>query len=115
MKSDKAERQFSAAARRLLFRPVEGPSEPETGAVGAVGRHVRVKVTMNLDGDLVEHFKRRAKEEGRPYQILINDALREGVFGSRPDRLAAEVSRSLLLDEHFLAELTARLQSNPED
>ena len=107
MKPSRTDQQLSEAARRLLFKRGTERESP----VGAVGRHVRVKVTMNLDGDLIEYFKRRGREEGRPYQLLLNDALREYVQGSRTERLAAEVGEQLLGDEAFLDGLKAKLRS----
>ena len=103
---------FSKATRRLLFREPEAKRGekiieqkiPGAGKSAAERpqRHVRVKVTMNVDGDVVEYFKKQGKEEGRPYQTLMNQILREYVNGSRPERLAESVSQVLLNDEEFL-------------
>ncbi|MCC6954903.1 MAG: BrnA antitoxin family protein [Deltaproteobacteria bacterium] len=106
MKPDRSDQHLSEAARRLLFRGGEEPKSP----VGAVGRHVRVKVTMNVDGDLIEYFKTRSREEGRPYQLLMNDALREYVQGTKPERLAAEVGERLLNDPAFIDDLKSKLR-----
>ena len=65
-------------------------------------RHVRQKVTMNLDSDIIEFFKLRADEEGTPYQFLINQVLRDHVRGNRVDQLAKEVSELLLEDQSFI-------------
>jgi hypothetical protein len=68
-------------------------------------RHVRQKVTINLDQDIIEFFKLRAEDEGTPYQFLINQILRDYVRGNRVDQLARDVSEQLLGDQSFLQRL----------
>lgn len=64
---------------------------------------------MNIDGDTVAFFKARAKEDGRPYQTLMNQVLREFASGSRPERVAEEVAQLLLSSEEFLMALGERV------
>lgn len=40
---------------------------------------VRKTVTMNLDIDIIEYFKRESKRTGIPYQNIINMYLRQCV------------------------------------
>ena len=46
-----------------------------------IGR-VRKRVTINIDGEIVDYFKNEAKQTGLPYQSLINmylgQCVREG-------------------------------------
>ncbi len=35
----------------------------------------KTRITIYLDDDILEAFRRRAEKEGRGYQTLINDAL----------------------------------------
>ena len=83
------------------------PNKPPTydsgkSAAQVPTRHVRQKVTMNLDSDIIEFFKARAEQEGTPYQFLINQILRDYVRGNRVDQLAKEVSAHLLKDPTFI-------------
>lgn len=40
----------------------------------------KIRITIRLDGDLIEHFKQRVRRAGGGnYQTLINDALREHI------------------------------------
>ena len=96
---------FSRATRRILFKEKEPAKIPGAGKSAAERpeRHVRVKVTMNMDGDIVAFFKERAKEDGRPYQTLMNQVLRDYVSGTRPERVAEQVAGLLLEDEAFLS------------
>ena len=104
---------FRRATRRLLFEPVlhEVQNIPGAGksAAEVAEKHTRVKVTINLDGDVIAHFKEQARAEGRAYQSLVNQVLREHVEGSRPERIAAEVRRMLLEDRSFLQALRKSL------
>ncbi len=113
---------FNKATRRLLFGNAERKIEsvqterriPGAGKSAAERpeRHVRVKVTMNVDGDVVEYFKQRGKEENRPYQTLMNQVLKEYVKGSRVERLAESVSQLLREDEEFLHAVSQKVRSD---
>ena len=82
--------------------------EPRVSAAAGADRHTRVKITINLDGDVINHFKAIAKQEGRPYQSLINQVLREHILGSRPEQLADQVQQRLLANDNFLSELAKK-------
>jgi uncharacterized protein (DUF4415 family) len=113
---------FNKATRRLLFRDApaeENPAELIPGAGKSAAetpeRHIRIKVTMNLDGDVVAFFKARAKNEGQPYQSLINQILRDYVSGSRPERMAKDVAEVLLQDSAFLDNLAQKIAGHEKD
>ncbi|MCB0323762.1 MAG: BrnA antitoxin family protein [Bdellovibrionales bacterium] len=100
---------FRRATRRLLFpepEPVQSIPGAGTSAAAESDKHARVKVTINLDGDIVAHFKEQAKCEGIPYQSLINRTLREFMLGAKPERMAKEVGGVLLDDHEFLEQLS---------
>lgn len=104
---------FRSATRRLLFKEPEKVQDiPGAGRSAAEesDKHVRVKVTINLDGDVISHFKARSKKEGVPYQTLINQTLREHMHGSRPEQLALRAAELLLEDEEFLTAIASRVQ-----
>ncbi|MBL7663466.1 BrnA antitoxin family protein [bacterium] len=92
---------FSNAAKRALF----GKSQERQSAAKDPDRHLRVKVTMNLDGDIVRFFKEQADEEGLGYQVLINRALREFIDGGKPAKLAQDVIKEILANPELLAQL----------
>jgi uncharacterized protein (DUF4415 family) len=106
------EQIFRRAARRVLFdKPEEVQDIPGAGRSAAedAQRHTRVKITINLDGDVIGFFKEWAKEEGLPYQNLINRVLREYAQGGRPEKIAQSVSSILLRDQGFIELLKKRL------
>lgn len=102
---------FDKATRRLLFgderREIPGAG---TSAARRPKRHTKVKVTINLDGDIINHFKERSAEDGIGYQLLINRALREAMEGSAPERIAREAGEMLLANESFLEAVAARIK-----
>lgn len=102
---------FHKVTRGLLFQKAAEKQIPGLGssAVKMPTRHLRYKVTMNLDGDIVDYFKKKAERAGRPYQLLINDVLREHIEGSRPEQMAKAVGEIILGDDSFLERLREKL------
>lgn len=111
MSNDEQEQKLAAATRKLLFRNAPLAERVERKSAADVPeRHVRIKITMNLDGDIVNHFKERAGREGRSYQFLINEALRDSIEGSKTERLAAEVRATLLTDDQFIQKMSEKIR-----
>jgi predicted DNA binding CopG/RHH family protein len=58
----------------------------------------KVKITINLDSDLLELLREMANDRGAPYQTLINRLLRQVAMGkksldeSRLDKLERELA-----------------------
>jgi len=109
---------FHQLTKRVLFR-----GETERGLVGSIPgagtsaariprKHTKVKVTLNLDGDIVDALKVKAQELGLGYQVLMNQLLRESIEGSTPERLAKEVGSLLAADPSFLFQLSRSLKEN---
>jgi len=89
----KKEYDFSKA-KRGVFRELP-PLEERA-------RHTKVRITIMLDLDVLDFFKKQAAKPGaQPYQTQINQALREYVsLGHSPLR------DDLLKDERFIARLS---------
>jgi uncharacterized protein (DUF4415 family) len=78
----------------------------------AIGRPMKVRITITLDQDLVEHFKAEAAKPGAlPYQTQINQTLRKAMLGEelRSDQTEA-IKAALLKDPDFVRALADRLQ-----
>lgn len=100
---------FQGASKRALFgKQKRIPGEGYTAA-DKPKRHAKLKITINLDGDLVNHFKDKAKRERSSYQLLINQALREQVEGTSSERIAKTVGLILLQDKSFMERLGTEL------
>jgi uncharacterized protein (DUF4415 family) len=64
--------------------------------------HAKVRVTIALDSDIVEHFKQAAARTGAlPYQTQINQVLRMAMEHSSSETLKSE----LLKDKAFIRSL----------
>lgn len=58
----------------------------------------KVKITINVDEDLLLELRNMAEKTGTPYQTLLNRVLKDALImkrdeGSRLDRLEREVER----------------------
>jgi len=58
----------------------------------------KTRITIHLDDDVLEAFRERADAEGRGYQTMINEALREHLGQSR-ERVSAETIRQIIREE----------------
>ncbi|MBI4611550.1 MAG: BrnA antitoxin family protein [Candidatus Rokubacteria bacterium] len=92
----KKEYDFSKA-KRGVFRKLPPLKER--------ARYTKVRITIMVDLDVLDFFKKRATEPGaQPYQTQINQALREYVFKSRPT-----LAENLLKDESFISRISERI------
>ena len=73
---------------------------------GQTAEQAKVRVTIALDRDVVEHFKEAAAKQGAlPYQTQINQALRQAINSPPAHALKSE----LLKDKDFLRTLARAL------
>ena len=69
---------------------------------GEKGKPAKVRITISLDLDIVEYFKRSADEAGSlPYQTQINQVLRKAIEKSRQNDIET-VKLELLKDAEFI-------------
>ena len=83
---DDEERDLITAYESGEFRPVEDQLRAKQAAVQAARRYMRKDARVNIrvsTADL-EMLKRRAAEEGLPYQSLIASVLHKYVSGRAP-------------------------------
>lgn len=72
-------------------------------------KNCKVKITMYLDADILEHFKNRASQpNAAPYQTQINGELRK--VAEDGSRTAGSVE-DLLTNEQFLKALKKQLET----
>jgi predicted DNA binding CopG/RHH family protein len=83
---DQEEKDLIAAYERGEFRPVRDQKKARTEAVEAARRYMRrdARINIRLSSADLEMLKRRAAEEGLPYQSLIASILHEYVSGTAP-------------------------------
>jgi len=83
---DDEERNLITAYERGEFRPMEDQHTAKQAAVQAARRYLRkdARVNIRLSSADLEMLKRRAAEEGLPYQTLIASVLHKYVSRSAP-------------------------------
>ena len=81
---DREEEELIAAYERGEFRPVKDQMGARQTAAEAARRYLRKDARINIRLSTVdlEMLKRRAAEEGLPYQSLISSVLHKYVSGS---------------------------------
>lgn len=67
------------------------------------------RITIFLDTDILDHFKKLAENEGTGYQTLINQALRQIVDAERKKVEKEDLKKELLSDKKFLQKLKTAL------
>ncbi len=80
---DNEERKLVAAYTHGEFKPVKDQAGAKRDAVAAARRFVRkdARINIRLSSADLEMLKRRAVEEGLPYQSLIASVLHKYVSG----------------------------------
>ena len=58
----------------------------------------KTRITIYLDDDVIEAYRKMSDERGRGYQTLINDALRE-TLNTGPRPIDAKTLRRILREE----------------
>jgi predicted DNA binding CopG/RHH family protein len=83
---DDEEKDLITAYEKGEFRPVEDQHRAKQAAVQAARRYLRkdARVNIRLSSADLEMLKRRAAEEGLPYQTLIASVLHKYVSRSAP-------------------------------
>jgi len=83
---DKDEDELIAAYERGAFRPVKNQERARQEAMEAARRYIRkdARINIRLSTADLEMLKRRAAEEGLPYQSLIASILHKYVSRSAP-------------------------------
>jgi len=85
----KAEYDFSKAKR--------AKDVPHLAKLQSSAAKGKTRVTMFLDDSVLETFRYRAEAEGRGYQTLINEALKQVATNSIP--VTEEVVRRIIREE----------------
>jgi uncharacterized protein (DUF4415 family) len=85
----KAEYDFSKAKR--------AKDVPHLAKLQSAASKGKTRVTIYLDDSILESFRLRAETEGKGYQTLINEALKQVATNSNP--VTEEVVRRIIREE----------------
>jgi len=99
--------EFTLGPGRHVFRPARRVASHEE----TQPRNCKVRVTMFLDADVLDYFKKRAaRPHAAPYQTQINATLREIMTASGKDSPADEFDQ-LLDNRKFIEAVAERVQA----
>ncbi len=72
----------------------------------------KVKITINLDADILEYFKQRAAPaHSAPYQTQINNELRRTMENDDSHNDLSKTAQELLQDDNFIGALKDKLKA----
>ena len=71
-------------------------SKAKRGAV--VPQKGKTRISIYIDNDILEEFRRRSDEFGKGYQTMMNEALRQ-YLGKSPDPVDETTLRRILREE----------------
>lgn len=96
----------SKAARAAGLRRIQRKHIAQPGEVTLAD--CKVRVTLELDADILEHFKSRAaNQDASAYQAQINQALRASIEG--------EHFKTLVNNEEFIAAVAAKVATKKKN
>ena len=105
---DEVDKEFDVQPQDLKPIPRRHLLTPEQ----TILRNCKVRITMFIDADVLQHFKARAAEPNTtPYQTQINQALRE-LMERHTDRLATSAASdplSVFQDKRFIRKLNKHI------
>jgi len=88
------------ATKRLLTNAVV----PQDTVLLENNKRNKVKITINLDKDVIAYFKHRGAETAKGYQTLINEALRNYIgLGMTSDLITELIKRVQRLEAKLLS------------
>ena len=98
---------FSEEAFKKRFKQIPRPKFLDNLPKNPSLRDCKSRITIFIDADIIEHFKQLAEQNGKGYQTLINQTLRDAIETEKP--MLSEVKNDLLKDKQFLEELKTAL------
>lgn len=100
----------SKEAQKAGLKHIERQHYAEKGEVKL--SDCKVKITINLDADVLEYFKQRAAPpHSAPYQTQINNELRRVMEADNEHADLSQTARALLKDDNFIVALRDRLKA----
>jgi uncharacterized protein (DUF4415 family) len=104
------EMKTSNEARKAGLKRIERKHFAKNGEVKL--SDCKVKITINLDADILEYFKQRAAPpHSAPYQTQINNELRRIMVSDNTTDDLSQAARELLEDDKFIVALKDRLKA----
>lgn len=110
MKKTEKDIKTSKEAKKAGLQRIERRHFAEKGEVKL--SDCKVRITINLDADILEYFKQRAAlPHTAPYQTQINNELRRIMNADSENADLSQTARELLKDDSFIVALKDRLKA----
>ena len=62
-------------------------------------KNIKVRISMMIPGDVLDGYKKASKECKKPYQVLMQEKLREALFGNQVDVNLRKTIREVIREE----------------
>lgn len=108
MSSKEKDIDFSEEEFNKRFKQINRAKRPNAAIEKSLHESKR-RITIYLDADVIEHFKRSGEQTKEGYQTLINRTLRAAVVS--PPQNSAPLTEDKLFERAFLSKLKAELQA----
>ncbi len=110
MKNSEKDINFSEKEFKKNFKQIDRANRPNA-AIEKSLRESKNRISICLDADIIEYFKKLAEETNIGYQTLINKTLRETVRNSQKAQKQEDFLDRLLNDKSALSRLKAELET----
>jgi uncharacterized protein (DUF4415 family) len=109
MKKIEKDYKYLETSPEMLARGLRRITRPKflDNVKGKTLKDCKSRITIFIDADIIEHFKQQAEQNGKGYQTLINQTLRDSIEVEKPQLLS--VKEDLLKDKQFLESLKTAL------
>lgn len=109
MKKIEKDYEYLETSPEMLERGLRRITRPKflDKVKGKTLKDCKSRITILIDADIIEHFKKLSEESGKGYQTLINQTLRNSIDLEKT--LLSEVKVELLKDKRFLENLKTAL------
>jgi uncharacterized protein (DUF4415 family) len=110
MKKTEKEIKTSPEAKKAGLKRIERKHIAKKGETSL--SDCKVRITINLDADVLEYFKQRAQSPtSAPYQTQINAELRKIMEGDNSPESLDTTAQSLLQNRQFISALKDKLKA----
>jgi uncharacterized protein (DUF4415 family) len=110
MKKTEKDTETSKEAKKAGLKRIERKHFAKKGEVKL--SDCKVRITINLDADVLEYFKQRASEpRSAAYQTQINAELRRVMESDHSKNNLSQAAQALLQDDNFIVALKDNLKA----
>ncbi|HEX9963087.1 MAG TPA: BrnA antitoxin family protein [Pyrinomonadaceae bacterium] len=110
MKKTEKDIETSKEAKKAGLKRIERKHFAKKGEVKL--SDCKVRITINLDADVLEYFKQRASQpHSAPYQTQINTELRRLMESDDSKNNLSQTAQKLLQDDNFIVALKDKLKA----